>query len=288
MPGIPPYKLLPTEQHFVRFQSWWRVEDPAWVKRRKEEWKTVKTGGVLMLSGATAKMFQQMGRFYVYGEERDKEDAAAGRSTVAIDGKNRYMLTPFETPGQAQELFEALGTARGKIDTWSRYMNSACHAFDGLACLQHKVGAFANGVLGNEFKVMVAPHSDWLGQACGGDVEITKGRRGWTREYLLEVLQSLDGLRPRRRYSETPRTYSYAIECVSYFLSMLRYMEANGESLDEWITTDQVLEQLADLLTSNDKAHEFQLWQRELADKLREAFEANDAPECIKKAYRKT
>jgi hypothetical protein len=91
------------KEGFAEFKSLWKVEDPEWVARRKEEWRAYvgDEGGYPNLKYA--------GRYYVYGEEPPSYidgDGLYDRTNIQFDFGSRLAFTPVETKEQVRRLWD--------------------------------------------------------------------------------------------------------------------------------------------------------------------------------------
>jgi len=250
-----------TLRPFVPFRTWWKVDDAAWVEQRKAEWKRLKKNRPF--SDYDAVQNKALARFYVFGEEppRTEENILHRASIAAMD---RFLLTPYGSPEEARRLFEAFSHHGGRRELLNIYMQSACMALNGLPYVRKKVADFAAGVIGDEYRVIEA----YIGSPKLNRKEIiSQSASSFTERYVLDAIEFITG---EYRYG-----YSYVADTVPYFMSTLRYMEAHDESV-----TPQ-LEQLVQRVMSS-KEDALNDLQRELVERLRTAFEADDAPVCIK------
>ena len=250
-----------TLRPFVPFRTWWKVDDAAWVEQRKAEWKRLKKNWPF--SEYDAVQNKALARFFVYGEEVPQSEQYKIGSAF-ISEMDRFLLTPYGSPEEARRLFDAFSHEADKESLLGSYVGDACTGLNGMPYVRQKVKDFAAGVIGDEYRIIEA----YIGPPkLNRKKVISPLAEFFSTGYIAKAIQYIRG--------DDKNSYSYVVDTVPYFMSTLRYMEAHDESV-----TPQ-LEQLVQLVMSS-KEDTLNDLQRELVERLRTAFEADDAPVCIK------
>ncbi len=270
--------LSHNQKYFVDFRSWWKTSDPAWLKQRKAEWKSIKANIVEHGNQRlNARELRYLGHVYVTGEEYAEQafEGARVKAPALVNAPMRFILTPFTDATQASALFDALSTASEKESVLSGYLSKSqnyCHS-QNVPSLRQKIQAFVEGVLGNEYKFREAASN--LNNPRLREISPSPGKTAKT--WLTTCRHFLSG--EGETYSGNQ--YSFDLDIIPYALSCLRYIDSTDEEPDE-----EYIVELVEVMHDADSANDLTPMQQELLDKLHVAFRSTDAPEFIRSRYK--
>lgn len=101
------------------FMHRWKLDDPQWVKRRKQQWEYVRQNYVADFS---AKALKNVKEFFLEGTIRMETKEGIQVSSVAE--RTRFVFTPSESVSEVMEVFESL-----RPSSYYTALNSASFGF---------------------------------------------------------------------------------------------------------------------------------------------------------------
>jgi hypothetical protein len=200
----PPKPSLTNEERFKKFRAWWKLDDPEWVKQRKEEWRHMRSTS---MKNWSAKELKYTGKFYLTGEEPPPVTQGGGR----IYSEMRLTLTPFTTVEEARELYFTI-TARerdkNKINT---FLGNILKHGNGFSWVRPKIKACAEVMFGHEYRKIEEPESETNAHLVQTSPDPTEFSSSFCNSALLVLNKN--------------REYYDCIVLVDYFVSALAYAD---------------------------------------------------------------
>ncbi|MCG8432410.1 MAG: hypothetical protein MJA83_00085 [Gammaproteobacteria bacterium] len=180
------------EEEFLKtIKHLWRVDDPEWLKERKEQWRYLARHGFSDCGAAENKKYA---RYFVQGEK----DAYISHSIL-------YLLTPFDSPAMAKTVFDSeLFSADDRGNLLVDFCSACMEWGAGMPWARRHVQWFIEGVLGKEYKVIEE-------QEYGRINTISPDPALWCNSYIVAAEEVLKG----------EIDYNGSLDCIDYFMSAL-------------------------------------------------------------------
>lgn len=184
------------ELRFTAHRNLWKIDNKEWMDQRRDQWRALAK---IVCPKCKAKEIKYFGRFFLTGEEYSGHPH--------MDLNIRFILTPFETPETAKELFELIGQATNMHKVASGFMPMACKNAKDMPWLRQKVQCFSKGVLGERYKKMT--------RKLGAREEVVSPEPStFCADFVDGALLML----------QAKIDYHFCLDTVSYFVSALPYV----------------------------------------------------------------
>lgn len=233
------------------FSSLWKTDDPAWIKERKQQWRTLARG---CLSKLSAREKKQYAEYFVTGKTPQEPNPLSGLpEDVYINETRRFFLTPFDSAEVMNEFFWSQGyTFKDRFDILGGYPWKLLRlAEEGeVPWLREHIEYFARGLLGDEYRLL---------KAEGGRERVySPDPSFWCVQYVIFVERALKG-------GADPAFT--CMQFLDYFVSSLKYV--NKEKITRFDSLGYVFEKVDGALAAGGESNEVVSLCKEL--KAREA-----------------
>ncbi|WP_028863803.1 hypothetical protein [Psychromonas aquimarina] len=186
----------------------WHVEDEAWLKGRKEQWRYIKK---MHYKEAGASEIKKMQQYFLYGEKEKY------LGTIA-----QFLYTPYDSPESMKELFysKLYGVAERK-EILSGFIGTGSLYGLNMPWLPELMAWFVDTFLGSEYQLTEEMHgktpetispepTSWCGSFCRGAIKFLNNQElqynGYTQciDYSISCLQyaTNTNLRSRIKFEE--------------------------------------------------------------------------------------
>ncbi len=255
-------------KQYEAFLPLWKIDDPGWVQQRKAEWKIVKANYLRNGYKAGAKIFADYAHFYAYG--LDAVSDFLGDVEWRIPIIERVCFTPWSTAEELVRLYEAAVFSDDKAKILHNVPNGATWRLEGLAQQRIVSQTVLHALLGKEYRYI----EGW--NRLQRPAAVSPDPTAWAGTFQSQASRFL-GHPTSRPYEES---YCFAMDCIDYFLSVLRFLEVDGQDPPrDWANLPEALSKARRRLA------ELQPLQQEFAASLHSAFMSDAAPKYLHERY---
>ncbi|MDJ0910201.1 MAG: hypothetical protein QNI99_13470 [Woeseiaceae bacterium] len=193
-------------------RTWWKLDDPAWMKQRKSDWKVLAAN--LRRMEWPARQIKAMRHYFLTAE--DPEDRGY------FSRADRLLCAPYESPEQAKllfDIFEKYPDEQAKLI--KHHQRTVASLYDGLPYVRTKVRAFQQGVIGDVYQPLT-------GLKRKEEILINRSAEDTVDYWCNGAERWLRG-----STSTYPAAYGYFTDVMPYVFSALEYIDRSGESVPD-------------------------------------------------------